>query len=169
MKLVVLVSLVLGNVLFPSQTASEPIAFPLLGASAEDVINQYEGPLNPYRPGHRGLDIVAEVGAEVVAPASGVVSFVGQVGYRNTITVNFGSSMSATVEPVCSELIEGTYVGLGDLIGKVCMPDPNYQWHCEISCIHFGTRTEAGYFSPLALIGGLPPSRLVPLGDQARG
>ncbi len=169
MKLAVLVSLMLGSLLFPSQTVAKPIVLPILGATAEDVINHYEGPLKPYGSGHRGIDLAVEIGTEVLAPAAGTISFSGEVGYRNTVTIKFGSSMSASIEPVCSDLPAGTYVGLGEPIGKVCLPDPNYQWHCYFSCIHFGTRTESGYFSPLALIGGLPSSRLVPLGDQARG
>ncbi|MEI8232041.1 MAG: M23 family metallopeptidase [Actinomycetes bacterium] len=169
MKLAFLFSLVLGNLLFPTQVASEPIVLPIVGAIPEEVINQFEGPLKPYGPGHRGIDLPAEIGTWVIAPATGVITFSGEVGYRNSITIKFGSSRSASIEPVCSDLPEGTFVSLAEPIGKVCLPDQNYQWHCEISCIHFGTRTEAGYFSPLALIGGLPSSRLVPLGDQARG
>jgi hypothetical protein len=165
MKIAVFVWLVLGNLALPSQIALESLVLPIFGTSPSDVINQYESPFKPYGPGHRGIDLGAEVGTEVLAPASGVISFVGQVGFRNTISIDFGSSMSATVEPVCSELTEGTYVYLGDSIGTVCEPELGYQWHCEITCLHFGTRTEAGYFSPLALIGGLPASRLVPLGD----
>lgn len=169
MKLAVLVSLVLGNLLLPSQTVSEPIVLPITGATPEDVINQYEGPLSQYGRGHRGIDLAVEIGTEVIAPATGMISFSGEVGYRNTLTIKFGSSMSASIEPVCSDLPEGTYVSLGEPIGEVCLPDQNYQWHCDFPCLHFGTRTESGYFSPLALIGGLPSSRLVPLGNQALG
>jgi hypothetical protein len=165
MKIAVFVWLVLGNLALPSQIALESLVLPILGTSPSDVINQYESPLTPYGPGHRGIDLGAEVGTEVLAPASGVISFVGQVGFRNTISIDFGSNMSATVEPVCSGLTEGTYVYVGDSIGTVCEPELGYLSHCEITCLHFGTRTEAGYFSPLALIGGLPSSRLVPLGD----
>jgi hypothetical protein len=73
------------------------------------------------------------------------------------------------MEPVCSDLVEETEVLLGEVIGQVCEPDASYQWHCESTCVHFGTRNSEGYFSPLVLLGELAPSRLVPLGDQALG
>jgi hypothetical protein len=82
------------------------------------------------------------------------------------VSVRFGNSLSASVEPVCSELFEGSQVSIGDEIGLVCEPDPEYVWHCAETCLHFGTRSEAGYFSPLAIIGGLSPSKLA---YQARG
>jgi hypothetical protein len=109
------------------------------------------------------------MGSEVISPVSGEISFSGQVGYRDSISIKFAGTMWASLEPVCSDMAEGTLVSAGEPIGTVCQTNPNYQWHCEITCIHFGTRTEDGYFSPLALIGGLPVSRLVPLGDQALG
>ncbi len=164
MKTAFLASLVLGNLLFPTETDPETLTFPIIGISPSDVINQYESPLSAYGAGHRGIDLPVELGTEVISPASGKVFFVGQVGYRNTITIEFGSSMKATIEPVCSELSVGSFVAMGDPIGTVCEPEPYYKWHCEITCLHFGTRTALGYFSPLAIIGGLPTSRLVPLG-----
>jgi murein DD-endopeptidase MepM/ murein hydrolase activator NlpD len=122
--------------------------------------------MSEYGEGHRGIDLATLVGDEVLSPADGEISFSGKVGYREVISVKFGNSLTASMEPVCSELVEGTQVFRGDVIGLVCQPDPEYVWHCEMTCLHFGTRSEAGYFSPLALIGGLSPSRLV---YQARG
>jgi hypothetical protein len=153
----------------PASVASEPLIMPISGASALEVINQYEAPLTEYGAGHRGIDLEAPIGTEVIAPVSGEISFSGQVGYRESITIMFGNSLKASLEPVCSELIEGTRVLAGEVIGNVCEPDISYQWHCEFTCLHFGSRTDTGYFSPLALLGVLAPSRLVPLGDQALG
>jgi septal ring factor EnvC (AmiA/AmiB activator) len=122
--------------------------------------------MTEYGEGHRGIDLATQVGEPVLSPADGEISFVGKVGYRNVISVRFGNSLTASMEPVCSDLVEGTFVLMGEEIGLVCEPDPEYIWHCSETCLHFGTRSEAGYFSPLALIGGLSPSRLV---YQARG
>lgn len=125
------------------------------------ILNQYLSPLTPYSGGHRGIDIESQINEEVLSPATGTISFVGKVGYRNLITISFGDKKSS-LEPVCSELLEGTLVTQGEVIGRVCESDPQYQWHCETTCIHFGIRNSDGYFSPLAVIGVLPPSRLVP-------
>jgi hypothetical protein len=154
--------------LFPSQSVGqEPtLALPLANQEPQDTLNHYIAPMSEYGEGHRGIDLATLVGDEVFSPANGEISFSGKVGYREVISVKFGNSLTASMEPVCSELVEGTQVLMGDVIGLVCQPDPEYVWHCEMTCLHFGTRSEAGYFSPLALIGGLAPSRLV---YQARG
>ena len=146
----------------PVTQAEEAIDLPIEGLVGVDVINQYLGPETPYSAGHRGIDLPAVLGTPVVSPATGTVSFVGQVGYRNLISIQFGASNTASLEPVCSELTEGMTVTIGEPIGLLCEGTPEYQWHCASTCLHFGTRNERGYFSPLALIGGLAPSRLVP-------
>ena len=166
MKFALALAILLAN---PAATASEPMVLPITGLTASDLINQYQSPLTEYGAGHRGIDLPATMGSEVISPVSGEISFSGQVGYRDSISIKFAGTMWASLEPVCSDMAEGTLVSAGEPIGTVCQTNPNYQWHCEITCIHFGTRTEDGYFSPLALIGGLPVSRLVPLGDQALG
>ena len=143
-----------------------PLAIPLAFQGPEDTINHYIAPMTEYGEGHRGIDLATEIGEPVLSPADGEISFVGKVGYRNVISVRFGNSLTASLEPVCSAMVEGTFVLMGEEIGLVCEPDPEYLWHCPETCLHFGTRSEAGYFSPLALIGGLSPSRLV---YQARG
>ncbi len=169
MKLILVLVLTLLSFANPASVASEPLTMPLSGTSHLDVINDYEAPLTEYGAGHRGIDLAAPLGIEVIAPVSGEISFSGQVGYRESITIRFGASFSASLEPVCSELPEGTLVSAGEVIGTLCEPEVSYQWHCEFTCLHFGTRTDLGYFSPLALQGVLSPSRLVPLGDQALG
>jgi len=146
----------------PESQAEEAIDLPIEGLVSSDVINQYLGPETPYSAGHRGIDLPASLGTPIVSPATGTVSFVGQVGYRNLISIQFGASNTASLEPVCSELTEGMTVTIGEPIGVLCDAAPEYQWHCADFCLHFGTRNERGYFSPLALIGGLAPSRLVP-------
>ena len=154
--------------MIPAQTSGKEqvLALPLAMLTPADTVNQYLAPMTEYGSGHRGIDLPTVIGDRVLSPAAGVISFLGKVGYRNVISVSFGSSLTASMEPVCSELLEGTAVSIGDDIGFVCEPDPEYIWHCSEICLHFGTRSEAGYFSPLTLIGGLSPSRLI---YQARG
>jgi hypothetical protein len=143
-----------------SSTIETLLAMPLAYQSHQDVLNQYLAPMTEYGQGHRGLDLPTLIGDQVLSPATGQISFVGKVGYRNLISIQFGNSFTASIEPVCSDLVEGMRINLGDPIGLVCEPDLEYIWHCPETCLHFGTRSEAGYFSPLAIIGGLTPSRL---------
>ena len=159
----VLLAISLSLCLVPIESSSQEqvLTLPIQGLNPNDTLNQYLAPMTEYGSGHRGIDLPAVIGDEILSPATGEISFIGKVGYRNVISVRFGSSFTASLEPVCSELLEGSLVNLGDSIGFVCEPDPEYLWHCQQTCIHFGTRSEQGYFSPLALMGELSPSRLV--------
>jgi len=155
-----IISLILW--LGPSESSGqEPvIELPIAFLAPVDTLNPYLAPMTEYGAGHRGIDLPAHIGTEILSPATGLISFVGKVGYRNVVSVSFGNSLTASLEPVCSDLSEGLAVTSGELIGMVCEPDPEYVWHCSETCLHFGTRTEEGYFSPLVLIGGLGPSKL---------
>lgn len=162
-KPLILLTLWLPMGLSPTQAMSqEPtLAMPLAMMELQDTLNHYIAPMTEYGEGHRGIDLPAQIGGQVLSPASGQISFSGKVGYRNVVSIRFGNSFTASLEPVCSDLVEGTQVLMGETIGIVCEPDLEYLWHCEQTCLHFGTRSDAGYFSPLALIGGLSPSKLV--------
>ena len=168
MRTLISLAFLLSSLSFSPNTGFEPTILPINGLVAHDVINQFEAPLRQYGSGHRGIDLPAAIGAEVLAPVTGLISFSGTVGYRESVTITAGD-IRYSMEPVCSDLVEGTEILLGDVIGQVCEPDASYQWHCESTCLHFGTRNSEGYFSPLVLLGELAPSRLVPLGDQALG
>jgi murein DD-endopeptidase MepM/ murein hydrolase activator NlpD len=162
-KPLILLAIWLPIGLSPSQalTQEPPLAMPLAMITSQDTLNHYIAAMTEYGEGHRGIDLPAQIGEQVLSPASGQISFSGKVGYRNVVSIQFGNSFTASLEPVCSELFEGTNVLVGEVIGLVCEPDLEYLWHCGQTCLHFGTRSASGYFSPLALIGGLSPSRLV--------
>ena len=167
-KTLILLTIWLPLGLSPSQAMTQelPLAMPIPFLEPQDTLNQFMAPMTEYGDGHRGIDLPVLMGDPVLSPAAGQISFSGKVGYRNVVSVTFGNSLTASMEPVCSAMAVGTQVMMGDEIGFVCEPDLEYVWHCRDICLHFGTRTEAGYFSPLALIGGLGPSKLV---YQARG
>jgi hypothetical protein len=144
-----------------SSGLEEVLIMPLSSIGAEDTLNHYLAPMTEYGQGHRGIDLPANLSDLVISPASGQISFRGKVGFRDLITISFGNGFKASMEPVCSDLEENTFVEQGEVIGNVCLPDLEYVWHCSETCLHFGTRSERGYFSPLALAGDLSPSRLV--------
>jgi len=168
MRTLISLAFLLSSLSVDPKTGLETVILPITGLVAQDVINQFEAPLQRYGSGHRGIDLPAVIGTEVLAPVTGLISFSGTVGYRESVTITAGD-IRHSMEPVCSDLMEGTEVLLGEVIGQVCEPDASYQWHCQPTCLHYGTRNSEGYFSPLVLLGELAPSRLVPLGDQALG
>lgn len=126
------------------------------------LLAPYRQPNSDYSAGHRGVDYRAALNARVLAPADGQIAFAGQVVNRKLVTIKHGASLITEFEPVCALLDVGTAVKQGDLIGTVCNELPNYVWHCLEPCLHFSLRSQGKYLSPLALIGGLSPTRLLP-------
>lgn len=127
-------------------------SWPLSGQRS--VLRYYEAPERFYAPGHRGIDLPAHLGQEVLAPADGVVHFVGHVVNRDVISLQHGQYLSS-FEPVSTELKVGDLVERGQVIGKVSTGP-----HCE--CLHMGARKNENYLSPLALLATIPPAVLLP-------
>ena len=128
-----------------------------------ELIQHFRQPSSDYSAGHRGVDYQVSLGEEVLAPAGGLVWFVGRVVDRNIVTLKHGSGILTEFEPICSTLSAGDVVAIGDVIGAVCDAASSYRQHCDAArCLHFSMRFEGQYLSPLALIGGLNPSRLLP-------
>ena len=118
----------------------------------------YVAPATPYAAGHRGIDIAAEAGAAVIAPAAGTVHFSGVVVDRPVLTIDHGDGVLSSYEPVASPLTVGAVVAAGDSIGSVASGA-----HCTGECIHVGVRIDGEYVSPLLFFDRVPPSVLLPL------
>jgi len=120
----------------------------------------YSLPATEYGAGHRGVDLYLEPGEEITSPFDAVVTFAGKVVDRNLITLQSLTGYKASFEVVCTHLSVGEFVLEGEVIGKACDGDLNYQIHCE-NCVHFSVRTEHGYLNPLLFLGSIWPSHLV--------
>ena len=145
----------------PLQVSSLVWRVPL--APPVQLIQQFRQPSSDYSAGHRGVDYQVSLGEEVFAPADGTVWYVGLLVNRNIISLRHGSGILTEFEPVCSPLSAGDPVAMGQAVGKVCDAASSYRQHCPgARCMHFSMRFEGRYLSPLALIGGLNPSRLLP-------
>ena len=127
------------------------------------LVNQFLQPSSDYSAGHRGVDYLVKNGDLVRAPARGTVSFAGRVVDRGVLTLAHSGSLLTSFEPVCPLVFKGQSVERGDAVAKVC-DEPGYENHCGVrNCLHFSLRKLEGYLSPLVTIGGLSPSRLLPL------
>jgi murein DD-endopeptidase MepM/ murein hydrolase activator NlpD len=126
-------------------------------AAPHPVARGYLAPPTPYGAGHRGIDIRAPAGAEVRAPADGVVHFAGFVVDRPVLSVQHAGGVLSSFEPVSTPLHAGDVVHRGDVIGVVlaghCDPGP---------CLHLGARVDGAYVNPLLFLGGVPPAVLYP-------
>ena len=135
--------------------------------SPHRLVRQYLQPASDYSSGHRGVDYEVEPNEPLYAPADGVISVSRLIVNRGVLAIKHGAGLVSELEPACSDLAVGTSVQKGDVVAWVCAPDDTYSPHCpDDFCIHFSLRSEGRYLSPLALIGGLNPSRLLP---YARG
>lgn len=113
-------------------------------------------PETQYSAGHRGIDIWADAGASVYAPADGIVHYSGIVVNRPVISIEHPGGLISSFEPVASTLSAGTLVHRGDIIGAL------QSGHCGAPCLHFGVRLHGQYVSPLNYLGGIPRSVLLP-------
>ncbi len=119
---------------------------PLGGALV--VLRRFEPPAQHWGPGHRGVDLAAVVGQDVLAPADGVVTFAARIVDRPVVVVSHGS-LRSTLEPVAAVVPVGTTVTAGRAIGRLSS-DPG---HCvPVVCLHWGLLRGDTYLDPLALL-----------------
>ncbi len=127
-------------------------------AAPHPIARPYLAPATPYASGHRGIDIRAAVGAELLAPANGVVHFAGVVVDRPVLSIDHGGGVISSYEPVDTTLREGDVVRRGEVTGRV------RAGHCSSgACVHVGVRIDGEYVSPLLFLGGQPRAVLLPL------
>ena len=117
----------------------------------------FVAPPHRYGPGHRGIDLRPLGDPVVRSPAAGVVAFSGQVAGRGVVTIDHGSGLVTTLEPVDSELVAGTPVPAGAPIGTIATGG-----HTAPGLVHFGVRIDGEYVNPLVLLGGIPRAVLLP-------
>jgi murein DD-endopeptidase MepM/ murein hydrolase activator NlpD len=128
----------------PVAWASPVAVAPVLG----DVVREFDPPEYRWLAGHRGVDIMAEVGTPVLAAMDGVVSFAGMVAGRPVISVNHGE-LTTTYEPVEPSVRVGDHVMAGQEIGQLI------EGHsCEMTCLHWGVKKGEDYLDPLGFLSG---------------
>lgn len=131
------------------------------------LVRHFKQPSSDYSAGHRGVDYAVLGEQPVFATADGRILYSGRLVNRSLVSIEHANKFVSEVEPVCSRLSKGDLVKRGEPIGFVCQPASGYANHCTFDiCLHFSLRKDGRYLSPLALIGGLSPSRLLP---YARG
>lgn len=110
-----------------------------------------------WKPGHRGLDVAAEVGTLVRSPVFGTVVWVGQINHLPIVTIQSRAGYRHTLLPVTTALAVGERVAQREVIGVV-----EESAHCiDRNCLHWGVKKNGRYFDPRwflpALIFRLPP------------
>ncbi|KFF59261.1 hypothetical protein JF66_12625 [Cryobacterium sp. MLB-32] len=152
----------LAPVLFLVLTGATPVptrgAWDWPTAPPHQIGAGFVAPLTPYSAGHRGIDVVAPEGTPVLAPADGVISFVGLVADRPVVSISQGGGVISALEPVQAEVNVGDRVVGGQRIGVTSSGG-----HCTNVCLHFGVRRYGMYVSPLNFLDGVQRAVLLPV------
>jgi murein DD-endopeptidase MepM/ murein hydrolase activator NlpD len=125
-----------------------------------EVIERFDPPDSPYGAGHRGVDLLGQVGQQVRAALGGTVTYAGMLAGRGVVVVDHGATRT-TYEPVTASVTIGTPVVTGSPIGTLEVAGS----HClPRACLHWGWIRNADdvYLDPLRLVGA-GPVRLLPL------
>jgi murein DD-endopeptidase MepM/ murein hydrolase activator NlpD len=118
------------------------------------VLHPFVAPPQPWSAGHRGVDLAADAGAALVAPAGGVVTFAGEVVGRGVVTITHPGGLRSSLEPVVATVAVGDVVGAGDVVGSVGGTGS----HCAAAaCVHWGVRRGTTYLDPLGTLGSPGP------------
>lgn len=113
------------------------------------VLRTFEIGEADWQPGHRGIDLAGTPGAQVRAPASGTVSWVGSINGTPMMTIQHPDGLRTTYQPVQALLPQGTDVTAGEVVATL------QAGHCtDTACLHFGLRAGERYLDPLAWLGG---------------
>ncbi|MFL1376127.1 M23 family metallopeptidase [Nocardiopsis protaetiae] len=121
------------------------------------VLRPFDPPERPWLPGHRGVDLAAEPGQDVLAAGPGRVHFAGTVAGTPVVSVSHGD-LRTTYLPVETDLARGDPVTAGQVIGALAAVPR----HCpDRACLHWGLLRGPDYLDPLSLLGPVPV-RLLP-------
>ena len=115
------------------------------------VIRGFEEPTTPYSAGHRGMDIGAPFGSEMVAAQSGSVAFAGWIGGSLFISVDHPDGVRTTYSWLSETLVgRGDAVERGEPIGRTGHGHPE----SSTPHLHFGARIGTTYIDPMLLLQG---------------
>lgn len=132
-----------------------------------EVVRAFDPPLEPWGPGHRGVDLLGSPGQAVRAGLDGTVTYAGNLAGRGVVVVSHGDTRT-TYEPVEPSVDVGAAVAPGERLGALqtgpshCAPRTCLHWGwIDGGWIHGGWIEGTAYLDPLRLVGR-GPVRLLP-------
>jgi murein DD-endopeptidase MepM/ murein hydrolase activator NlpD len=129
----------------PVARVSNSHAAPWVWPTGSRVVERpWEPPAGDYAAGHRGIDVLTELGTVAVAVDDGVVAFAGSVGGRGIVTIDHGTGLVSTLDSVTPTVAKDDVVAQGHVVGVVAVG------HCSASaaCLHLGARLDDRYVDP---------------------
>lgn len=128
-----------------------PAQIPLDGPP--HVVDGFDPPDQPWRAGHRGVDLAGSTGQAVRAAAAGTVSYANTLAGRGVVVIKHGS-VRTTYEPVTASVSVGDRVTAGTTIGHLD------RGHCSApqACLHWGLKRGDRYLDPMRLAAQSGPA-----------
>ena len=115
-------------------------------------------PRQNWLPGHRGVDLALEVGADVRAAEEGTVAFAGMVAGTPVVSIDHADGIRTTYQPVHARVRAGDAVSEGQVIGRLAPSTSG-----EHDGLHWGALSgRDSYINPLTLLE-VPAIRLKPV------
>ena len=106
------------------------------GSQVPRIIQPFKNPEKPWLKGHRGVDLQTYVGQEIYSPHDGIIHFVGSVGGKDVVSIEYKNGWISTFEPAKTILKEGDVVARNQIIGRV----EGVSDHCVGTCVQWGVR-----------------------------
>ena len=113
------------------------------------VSRPFQPPSRPYGPGHRGADLLASAGQQVLASGDGIVWFAGALADRGVLSIRHPNGLRTTYEPVVATVHPGQLVHRGQPIGTL---QPGHAGCPAAACLHWGLLRQRSYLDPLQLV-----------------
>ena len=131
-----------------AEQAADGYGWPLPGTP--EVGRRFAPPASAWGAGHRGVDLLADVGTPVLAAAGGRVTYAGLLAGRGVVTVAHDGGLRTTYEPVDAVVVVGEEVSQGDLLGLLTTGHTS----CPLDrpCLHWGLLRGSTYLDPLRLV-----------------
>ena len=112
------------------------------------VTSPFDEPAQPWLSGHRGIDMRASPGEQLLAPSDGIISFAGLVAGKQVVSIRC-RKLTLTFEPAVTDLGVGAQVKRGESFATV----GDKSDHCDGSCVHWGVRRDKkSYLDPQHLV-----------------
>ena len=130
---------------------------PLAGVGGDEVLDVLvqaaDIPEADWLSGHRGVDLEAAAGQEILASRGGVVYFAGSVAGTPVVSIQHSDGVRTTYEPVIAEVAKGQVVRRGQVIGALADAASLPETARKADGLSWGARLGEGYVDPLELLG----------------
>lgn len=106
-----------GDVTIPRYSKLSSRYVSPVGHGIPRVFRDFSPPAQKWLAGHRGVDVVANIGDEIMSAGDGIVVFAGFLVNRHVISIEHEGGLRTTYEPVEPRVTKGDYVTKGQVIG----------------------------------------------------